>query len=327
MTTRLRPFAGRRSSSSSCAAHSLMDTGLACGRCEVPICGRCMVHTPVGTRCDGCAGDDRGFRVRVGRRDPANPARLSERLGAITPRRALLGVGALVLVAALIKAWRAASLDPLIVCAIVYGGWVGSLSLHEYAHGLVAYLGGDRTIKQRGYLTLNPLQFIDPLRSLIMPVIFVLMGGMPFMGGATLVDSSRLRGRWARSAVSLAGPLTNLAIAGLIALAFTLGLVPEETAVAAGLAYLALMQVAVALFNLLPVPGLDGWGALAPHLSPETARKGDAVGAGGYLLLIMAFWTVPALGTVFYSIIDACTSRLGLSPYDIYIGAIGARLW
>src|SRR3954451_7457903 len=81
-----------------------------------------------------------------------------------------------------------------LLCA-VFIGWVMSVTLHEFAHGVVAYWGGDYTIRERGGLTLNPIQYVDPLMSIVLPVVFLLMGGIPLPGGATYVRRDLLRSR------------------------------------------------------------------------------------------------------------------------------------
>src|SRR2546423_6462976 len=97
-------------------------------------------------------------------------------------------------------------------------GWIISVILHEFAHGVVAYWGGDYTIRERGGLTLNPLQYVDPLMSIILPVIFLLMGGIPLPGGATYVRHDLIRSKGWDSAVSAAGPAMNLILFGLLAI-------------------------------------------------------------------------------------------------------------
>src|SRR3982751_282279 len=94
----------------------------------------------------------------------------------------------------------------------VFIGWVLSVVLHEFAHGIVAYCGGDYTIRERGGLTLNPLQYVDPVMSLLLPAVFLLMGGIPLPGGVTYVRRDLLRSRFWSTAVSLAGPAMNFLI-------------------------------------------------------------------------------------------------------------------
>jgi len=67
--------------------------------------------------------------------------------------------------------------DPALWAVVI--GWVMSVTLHEFAHGVVAYWGGDYTIRSRGGLTLNPLQYVDPVMSILLPLVFLLMGACP----------------------------------------------------------------------------------------------------------------------------------------------------
>src|SRR5215213_5023915 len=91
----------------------------------------------------------------------------------------------------------------------VFIGWIMSVVLHEFAHGIVAFWGGDYTIRERGGLTLNPLQYIDPVMSILLPIVVFLIGGIPLPGGATYVRRDLLRSRAWESAVSAAGPAMN----------------------------------------------------------------------------------------------------------------------
>lgn len=206
------------------------------------------------------------------------------------------------------------------VRTIVYGGWLVSVILHEFNHSLTAYLGGDREIRARGYLTLNPFRFMDPIYSFAIPVLITMWGGIPLMGGRTLVDHRALRSRWWETGVSLAGPATNLAIAGLIASAFALGLLETGTAVAAGFAFLAVLQVSAALFNLIPFPPFDGFGALAPHLPEEWVRRLAPIGRSGYLLVILAFWTLPGLSAQFWDQAYTIVGHFHIPYFDVWYG-------
>ncbi len=101
---------------------------------------------------------------------------------------------------------------------VVLIGWIFSLSLHEFAHALVAYYGGDTSVKDKGYLTFNPLKYTHPLYSIALPLLFLFMGGIGLPGGAVYIETWRLRsGKW-RSAVSLAGPSANIILVIIIAI-------------------------------------------------------------------------------------------------------------
>src|SRR5258708_2182910 len=148
-------------------------------------------------------------------------------------------------------------------------GWIMSVVLHEFAHGVVAYWGGDYTIRERGGLTLNPFQYIHPLMSIILPLLFLLLGGVPLPGGATYIRRDLLRSKAWETAVSLAGPAMN----SLIFLLLVIPLHPrfgwidytapvlKWTTAQVFVAGFAFSQILAVLLNLVPVPPLDGFGA------------------------------------------------------------------
>lgn len=144
----------------------------------------------------------------------------------------------------------------------VLGGWVITLCLHEYAHALLALLGGDSSVRARGYLTLNPLRYTDAANSLVIPIILLAIGGIPLPGGAVLVEPGRLRYRWWSSVVSAGGPVTNLLIGAVLA---SVG-AQFDSGLGAAVSFLALLQFAAGILNLLPVPPFDGFGIIAPYL-------------------------------------------------------------
>lgn len=169
--------------------------------------------------------------------------------------------------------------NPLLWAIII--GWILTVTLHEFAHGLVASLGGDYTIRERGGLSLNPLQYVDPFTSLILPAIFLLMGGIALPGGATFVQTDLLRRRWWISLTYAAGPAMNLLIFLILAIFIhprfgwiDYDLSPDKWTNAqvfvASLAYLELLSV---VLNLVPVPGLDGFGIISPYLPDDLRIK------------------------------------------------------
>src|SRR5258707_3361059 len=133
-------------------------------------------------------------------------------------------------------------MSKIITFLVVLVGWVCSLCLHEFSHALVAYYGGDTTVKDKGYLTFNPLKYTNPMYSLVLPLLFLVAGGIGLPGGAVYIETWRLRSRGWMSAVSLAGPTANLI------LAIVLGLIlrfahPTSSGIWPGLAFLGLLQV------------------------------------------------------------------------------------
>ena len=160
-------------------------------------------------------------------------------------------------------------------------GWIMSVVLHEWAHGFAAHLGGDYTIRERGGLSLNPLQYIDPVFSLLLPAIFLMMGGIPLPGGVTYIRHDLLRSRGWQSMVALAGPLMNLVLFVLLALPFhpAVGWIDVTMSVNEYktwhifLGGLAQLQIIAVMLNLIPIPPLDGFNILAPYMDDETRAK------------------------------------------------------
>ena len=147
----------------------------------------------------------------------------------------------------------------LIVLIIV----VGSVILHELAHGVVAYWLGDRTAKDAGRLTLNPIKHIDPFMSILVPVVLYLLNA-PVFGGAkpVPVNFTNLKWReWGMALVALAGPMTNFLLAFIF---FIIGHFSGSIYGFNGdLAYfifreLIFINLGFMIFNLIPIPPLDG---------------------------------------------------------------------
>lgn len=206
--------------------------------------------------------------------------------------------------------------------------WILTVVLHEFAHGLVAYLGGDYTIAERGGLTLNPLAYIDPVFSLLMPAVFLLLGGIPLPGGSTYIRRDLLRSRLWSTAVSLAGPAMNLLLFFAFALPFhpTIGWVhpvPWEKwsnyAVLAGA--MALLQLMAVIFNLIPVPPLDGFQALSPFMDDKTRIKLSTPPVSTFLFFafFLILWKVPDVFTVMVQhVIVPFLHLLGFGDHEIY---------
>jgi len=198
--------------------------------------------------------------------------------------------------------------------------WVLCVTLHEFAHALVAYFGGDDSVRHRGYLTLDPTRFIHPVNTILIPALVLLMGGFPLPGAAVPIDESRLRSQKWAAYVSAAGPATNFILFVLLALPLhpRLGLVDPFLRVQPTWVYflgaIAMLNFIATLFNLIPLPPLDGFGIIEGSLDPQTRWKlrQPQVGWGCLFALFMIIWNVPHAMLPFYWMFDAVTHTLGL---------------
>jgi Zn-dependent protease len=200
---------------------------------------------------------------------------------------------------------------------VVLIGWIVSLTLHEFSHAFVAFRGGDFTVRDKGYLTFNPLKYTHPVYSILLPLVFLLLGGIGLPGGVVYIETWRLYSRKWETAVSLAGPFSNLLLA--VVLGSLLRFAPlSDTGIWPGLAFLALLQVTAALFNLLPVPPFDGYGALRPHLSAEMRGRMDSFAQVSMWVVLAVFWYIPVVSGLFWGLVGLIARLVGI-PLDLAI--------
>ncbi|GAA2601138.1 site-2 protease family protein [Streptomyces axinellae] len=209
----------------------------------------------------------------------------------------------------------------------VVSSWIVSLCLHEYAHARTALRAGDLSVGAKGYLTLNPLRYTHALLSVVLPVIFVIMGGIGLPGGAVYIERGRIAGKWKHSLISASGPLTNALFAALLTAPFWLDAVGDvPVAFRCALAFLALLQVTAALLNLLPVPGLDGFGIIEPWLSEKVRRQAEPFSNFGILIVFGCLW-IPEVNGAFWTGIDSLLRTLGVSDLETFLGLEYFRFW
>lgn len=167
-----------------------------------------------------------------------------------------------------------------------------AMTVHEFAHGALAYRLGDPTARYCGRLTLNPFAHIDPFWTFILPLFIFLSSGGRFLFGAAKpvpVDYSALHNPkkdiiW----IGLAGPLANFLFAFLLSLLIRLFLLPQT---AVYLLYnLVLINVVLGVFNLLPVPPLDGSRILMGLLPQGLFRQYASLERYGFIVLIALIW-------------------------------------
>ena len=211
----------------------------------------------------------------------------------------------------------------------VLGGWVTSLCLHEFGHAMVAYLGGDTSVAQAGYLSLNPLRYAHPFLSIVLPVAFLFLGGIGLPGGAVYLNENAIRSNRWRSLASAAGPLANLAFAILIGWPFLIHLPDAGTGDGrfwAALAFLIFLQVMAVVLNLLPFPPFDGFGIIAPWLSLELRILAQRVGMLPLLLLWFFLWQGGPISTAFFGAVLNVTGVLQVPEFLISLGQQQFRL-
>jgi Zn-dependent protease len=214
----------------------------------------------------------------------------------------------------------------LTVFLVVLIGWIFSLCLHEFSHALVAYHGGDTTVREKGYLSFNPLKYTHPMLSIVIPLVFLAMGGIGLPGGAVYIETWRIRDRRWLSAVSLAGPIANLLLAVILGLVLRFGGIAHTT-VGAGLAFLGTLQISAVLLNLIPIPPLDGFGAISSFLDPEFRAQMSRLGTYGILILFLVFSYVPGVSDFFWQTVDKISAFFGISPYLAYVGYSQFMFW
>lgn len=202
-----------------------------------------------------------------------------------------------------------------------------SLSVHEAAHALSAYYLGDTTARDLGRVTLNPVPHIDFLGTIVMPVLSAFTGGAALIGWAkpVPVDWRNLRNiRRDDTLIALAGPASNIVLsvfffAGLVVA--TSGAVDVSTGTPGELFYRFMryglvINIALAVFNMIPIPPLDGSHVVANTLPDDMADKYRSMGLYGMIILLLLLNFTP-LRTVLSSVI--------LGIYYFYMDV--ARLW
>lgn len=210
-----------------------------------------------------------------------------------------------------------------------------AITLHEAAHGYVALMFGDPTAKEHGRLSLNPIRHVDPVGTIILPGLLLLTSA-PFLFGwakPVPVNFGRLRSPRADMVwVALAGPGMNIGLAILSAL--LLSWIPANpglagSALGAGLQYSIIINVILAVFNMIPLPPLDG-GRVAVGLLPLPLARGLArTEKYGIFLLLGVLLVLPWLGplvgfhlNIFTSfilpivdnVVNVITSLTGVTP-------------
>lgn len=193
-----------------------------------------------------------------------------------------------------------------------------SVILHEVAHGWVAERLGDPTARMLGRITLNPIPHIDPVGTILLPALFLLPA---LLSGSSLgffiawakpvpVNPMYLKdGKKDMALVALSGPLTNIVIAIIFAIAFHL-ILPSPI-----IKSVIFMNLYLAFLNLIPIPPLDGSKVISIFLSDEAALRFQSIGSIGILILVfLLFFPIGgfSIGRLLFSIVNYSMSVLGI---------------
>ena len=189
---------------------------------------------------------------------------------------------------------------------------VESIVLHEMAHGYVALLFGDQTAKHQGRLTLNPIPHIDPMWTVIIPIAaYILSKGTFIIGGAKPVPVNPFNYRrpvLGDICVSVAGVAVNFLIAVMMILLLNIVQIifggPQETLAVHVLLNVALLNIVLAMFNLIPIPPLDGSHLFKYLLPQELRRSYDNFGRTGvgFIILIILI-NIPGIWNIFNTVL------------------------
>jgi Zn-dependent protease len=201
--------------------------------------------------------------------------------------------------------------------AIVLGVILISMTFHEAMHAFMGHFLGDDTAKAQGRLTLNPLKHIDPFMTILLPLTLAILGA-PVFGGAKPVpfNPNNVRyGEWGAALVALVGPLTNLFFAFLaFGIGVVSGVITEGGMVRQDIVG-QIIQVAVSvnlgffIFNMLPIPPLDG-SRLLYALAPEGARRvmEQIEKYGIFVIFVIVFVGSSLISTVMIACMNAIIS-------------------
>lgn len=195
-----------------------------------------------------------------------------------------------------------------------------SMTLHEAMHGFMAFWLGDDTAEREGRLTLNPVKHIDPFLTLLLPVMLAMIGA-PIFGGAKPVpfNPARLKyDEWGAALVALAGPLTNFVIAFILFASYVLFGASSDTLAGQFLITGVMVNLGFFIFNMLPIPPLDG-SRVMYALAPDFVRRGmEAIEQFGLIFIFaIVLLASPVISLIMRSattgILQAFSALFGVS--------------
>jgi Zn-dependent protease len=222
------------------------------------------------------------------------------------------------------------SADKVRVALFYVVAFVVSVCVHEFGHAFVADRLGDRIPRLQGRLTLSPLAHVDPIGTLVVPLLGVLIAGLPLFAWGKPVQTNpanytrRFPTRTSSMLVAAAGPFMNLVLAvvgSLVVVALTRAGVVSAGVRDALITYIVVLNLLLLFFNLIPIGPLDGAAVLAGLLPASLNRINEVNRKYGMLILLVLFMApsigLPGLGLIMapvYRLIEGWKHMLGVGP-------------
>lgn len=179
--------------------------------------------------------------------------------------------------------------DPVTLGALIASLLIG-LTVHEFAHAWSAYKLGDPTAYMQGRMTLNPISHIDPMGALMMLVV-------GFGWAKPVPINPYTLGRQGTLFVALAGPVSNVLLATVVVVVLRIGVVSFDSVIGGFLTLFVLYNLALAVFNMLPIAPLDGWRVLLGVVPAETSYRLQAFERYSAVLLLVLIMSGYITGT------------------------------
>ena len=213
-------------------------------------------------------------------------------------------------------------MENLFLMLLRFAALVPAIMIHEIAHGYAALQCGDTTARDAGRLSLNPLRHVDPFMSVVLPLVLIVSGSSVIFGGAKPVPISLYRCRDPKKAywiTAIAGPASNLlqAIAGALLFHVLLRVLPDARLSVYLLYFLlsyVVTNVALMVFNLVPVPPLDGSRVVTVLLPRDLAWRYAQFERYGMLFVFLLIW-IPAFNQLIGRATIAVCRSVGLADY------------
>lgn len=204
---------------------------------------------------------------------------------------------------------------------------LGSVMIHEVAHGAMALRLGDDTAKLAGRLTLNPIKHIDVVGSILFPLFLFLARSPIILGWAKPVpyDPTRLYRdlRYGPLKVALAGPASNALVALIVAALIRFGGTVFSPEALGFLGFIVFLNILLAIFNLVPVPPLDGSKIISAFLPPQAAMAFERIGFLGIFILLFFLFFTGGLNLIYvasFALLEILVGPTGLTYFSRLFG-------